>query len=404
MLGVKALVQHSGLLEGTLVLPKNKSLANRALILQAQFPQISISGNAQSADVLKLKEALASSTSHVHVGAGGTTLRFAMAFWAAQPGSKKVLTGTDTLNKRPISALISALNTLGANIQALGENGAGPFEVNGAKLSGGTLHLSELPSSQFITALMLIAPSMEKGLTLSWDQLPSRSYVEMTAAQMAQMGFEVSLEPQRVRVAPAHSLLPYAYSLEPDWSAMGFWCEAVALSKSANLFFPGVQTTSLQGDRKVLDFFEPLGVHASFSETGLELKKKSNLSYGNLAFNLDNTPDLAQPLITAMLALKQPFEVHGLHTLPFKECDRIQALVDLAKAMGVEPIATPSSITVKHYPNEFTPLKSVLSTREDHRVAMSLAPLSLIMPVALDAPEVVGKSYPDFWEQWGQFL
>jgi 3-phosphoshikimate 1-carboxyvinyltransferase len=136
----------------------------------------------------------------------------------------------------------------------------------------------------------------------------------------------------------------------------------------------------------------------------LVLKKKPTLAYGNLAFNLDNTPDLAQPLITAMLGLKQPFEVHGLQTLPLKECDRIQALVDLAKAMGVESMATPSSITVKDYPNEFVPLNSVLSTREDHRVAMSLAPLSLLMPITIDAPDVVAKSYPDFWDQWDQFL
>ncbi len=404
MAGVKALAKHSGILEGTVVLPKNKSLANRALILQAQFPQITISGTAKSTDVVKIQEALTSSASHIHVGAGGTTLRFAMAFWAAQPGAHKVLTGTETLNNRPITALIQALNGLGATIKALGKNGSGPFEIKGAKLRGGKVHLSEVPSSQFITALMLIAPSMEEGLTLSWDQLPSRSYVEMTAAQMAQMGFKVVLEPQGVQVAATHELAPYQYTLEPDWSAMGFWCEAVALSKRAELFFPGIQTNALQGDRKVLDFFEPLGVHASFSETGLTLKKKPTLAYGNMAFNLDNMPDLAQPLITAMLALKQPFEVHGLQTLPFKECDRIQALVDLAKALGVEPSATSSTIQVKAYPEDLLPLDDVLASREDHRVAMSLAPLSLLMPITIDAPEVVAKSYPDFWEQWGQFL
>ena len=404
MAGVKALAKHSGILEGTVALPKNKSLANRALILQAQFPQITISGTAKSTDVIKLQEALTSSAANIHVGAGGTTLRFAMAFWAAQPGAHKVLTGTDTLNNRPISALISALNTLGANIQALGKKGTGPFEIKGAKLRGGKIHLSEVPSSQFITALMLIAPSMEEGLTLSWDQLPSRSYVEMTAAQMAQMGFKVVLEPQGVHVAATHDLDPYQYTIEPDWSAMGFWCEAVALSQSSNLFFPDVRTSSLQGDRKVLDFFEPLGVQASFSETGLELKKKSTLAYGNLAYNLENTPDLAQPLITAMLALKQPFEVNGLQTLPLKECDRIQALVDLAKAMGVEPSATSSTIQVRAYPEHLLPLDDVLASREDHRVAMSLAPLSLLMPITIDAPDVVAKSYPDFWDQWGQFL
>jgi len=123
-----------------------------------------------------------------------------------------------------------------------------------------------------------------------------------------------------------------------------------------------------------------------------------------LAYNLENTPDLAQPLITAMLALKQPFEVNGLQTLPLKECDRIEALVDLAKAMGVEPSATSSTIQVRAYPEHLLPLDDVLASREDHRVAMSLAPLSLLMPITIDAPDVVAKSYPDFWDQWGQFL
>jgi len=136
----------------------------------------------------------------------------------------------------------------------------------------------------------------------------------------------------------------------------------------------------------------------------LILRKKATLSYANLHFNLENTPDLAQPLITAMLALRQPFEVHGLQTLPFKECDRIQALKELAGSLGITADVTSESILVKEYPEALTTLAEVQSTREDHRVAMSLAPISILMPLSLSSPEVVAKSYPDFWEHWGQFL
>ena len=404
MEGVLALSKHSGIFNGTIHLPKNKSLANRALILQAQFPQISISEQAESADSIYLSKALNATTEHIDVGAGGTTLRFAMAFWAAQPGAHKVLTGTDQLLARPMQPLIEALNALGARVQAQGDNGHGPFEIEGAQLEGGSLHLGSITSSQFITALMLIAPSMAQGLTLFWDQLPSRSYVEMTAAQMTAMGFSVELSTNSLHIAAAQHIDPLTVALEPDWSAMGFWCEAVALSNNANLLFPGVVSESLQGDRKVLDYFEPLGVGAQFTDAGLILRKKATLSYANLHFNLENTPDLAQPLITAMLALRQPFEVHGLQTLPFKECDRIQALKELAGSLGITADVTSESILVTEYPEALTTLAEVQSTREDHRVAMSLAPISILMPLSLSSPEVVAKSYPDFWEHWGQFL
>ncbi len=396
------LPRHSGTLEGTVELPLNKSLANRAQIIAALYPHLTLNTIPEAEDSRFLAQALSSAQRDLYLGAGGTTLRFATAYWATQPNTLKVLSGTDALNSRPIAELVDALNALGADITYEGRDQHPPLRICGASITHSSLAFGTLKSSQFLTALLLIGPALPKGLSLTWESLPSRSYVEMTVAMMKELGFDITLDKNSVTIVPYTAATPREITLERDWSALAFWCEAAALSTSTSLFFPGLQPHSLQGDFKVLDYFEPLGVGHTFTSDGLQLTKNSTLAYGKLVYNLEQCPDLALALITTCFALRQPFEISGLSTLPYKECDRLQALVDLAEELGISVKATDNSLSSISYPEKLAPL-GPQSSREDHRLAMSLAPLSMLMPLSMEHPEVVAKSYPDFWKHWRQF-
>ncbi len=390
-------------LEGTYRLPLSKSVCNRALLLQAFFPQLSLSALSTSEDSQYLHQALsvaADGPTRIYVGAGGTTLRFALAYWASVPGAEVVLEGTPKLNARPIAPLVDALRSLGADISYEGLDQQAPLLVRGRKLHGGQLHLGHSSSSQFVTALMLLGPSLDSPLHLEWSSVPSAPYLVMTAALMRSVGIEVDLHTHGCSLYPTAEVQEATLPIEPDWSAMAFWCEAVALSSKASLFFPGFQEDSIQGDSKVLHYFEPLGVAHCFENGGLRLSKRAVLTPGKLHYNLIGEPDLAQALVTTLLCLRIPFEIHGLQTLRHKECDRIDALAIVASALGAELVCTPSSVSCDRFSGEVTEPVLPFETFEDHRVAMSLAPLSLRLPLSVTNPAVVGKSYPEFWSHF----
>lgn len=388
-------------LEGTFELPLSKSMVNRALVLNALYPQISLSGISEAQDSEYLIHALQSyGDAPIFIGAGGTTLRFAAAYWATREGAEVILKGTEKLNSRPIAPLVEALVELGATIEYLNEQDCAPIKIKGAKLNGGILQLGHVESSQFVSALMLIAPTLEQGLRIYWDSMVSRPYLVMTAALLRSAGFMVNLERNSCHIAYSRSVANRTLNIEPDWSAIAFWCEAVALSEDANLFFPGFVDPSVQGDSKVVHYFEPLGVGHYFDEKGLHLFKKPVLSPGKVVYNLMGEPDLAQALVVSLIVRRIPFEISGLSTLRHKECDRIQWLVDFGQTLGVQLHAGPDSIASDEFPEILKVPSKPFSSHEDHRVAMSLAPLSLLYPISIEHPEVVAKSYPDFWEHW----
>lgn len=395
---MKSLEKHSGVIEGSVDLPISKSMANRALVLIKQFPELSISSHSTSADVKALEQVL-SGNGTLDCGAGGTTLRFAMAYWAAQPGSTVTLAGTEKLMGRPVLPLIEALEELGARIQPQGSNGTGPYKVSGAALQGGRLDLGNVESSQYITALLLIAPAMKKGLTLQWNSLPSKPYVLMTVAMLRTAGFDVEMTSNTIVVQPG-TPAKTTLEMEPDWSAVAFWCSAVALSTSAKIQLGGFVDPSVQGDSKVVHLFEPLGVKHTFVPGGMLLEKRPFLCPGIYKANLKNTPDLAQPLINTLCALRIPFEVRGLDTLMGKETDRYHWLIQTWKSLGVNLTVLPNGLECEKFPASFVAPSAPFDSYEDHRVAMSLAPLSMLFPIEISAPEVVSKSYPEFWDHW----
>jgi 3-phosphoshikimate 1-carboxyvinyltransferase len=312
------------------------------------------------------------------------------------------LFGTDTLNKRPIAPLVEALNALGGDVRYTEVEGQAPLLVKGKKIKGGSCHMGHVESSQFITALMLISPKMVEGLHLTWDSVPSQPYLVMTAALLREAGFKVLLTSKEFRIEPGQMPKRVELFMERDWSAVAFWCEVVALAEDAEIELVGFKEESLQGDSRVLDYFEPLGVKSQFKNDSLFLSKKSVLDLGKFTANLISEPDLAQALITTLLLRKTPFEIHGLQTLKRKETDRIGALVDLAEKLGVAVRATKDSLICEGYPEHLQLAENIFDSLEDHRVAMSLAPVSLKFPLSINRPEVVEKSYPEFWGHFAQ--
>lgn len=387
-------------LKGTFQLPLSKSVCNRALLLKAFYPNLTLSGLSTSEDSQYLNNLLFESPAsgkRLFVGAGGTTLRFALVYWASQPGAHVVLEGTPKLNSRPIALLVEALRSLGAHIEYEGVDGAAPLIIYGKALKGGKLDLGHVPSSQFVTALMMLGPTLPDRLELTWSSVVSQPYLMMTAALMRNAGLKVDLFTHGCTLYPAEGIPTTELLIEPDWSSIAFWCQWVALSQSADLFFPHFHEDSIQGDSKVLYYFEPLGVSHSFEEGGLRLAKKRVLAPGMMHYNLTGEPDLAQALITTLLVKRIPFEVNGLQTLQHKECDRIGALHYVAHTLGVHLDCSPVSVSCENYERELKAPKLPFPTYEDHRVAMSLAPLSLLFPVSILNPDVVGKSYPEYW-------
>jgi len=386
-------------------LPLSKSMANRGLLLAALYPEITLTGISTAKDSVFLSQTLdAYAHGEVHVGAGGTTLRFATAYWATREGSSITLNGTPELNQRAIAPLVDALNALGGAITYANTPNQAPLHIQGTKLRGGALHLGHVKSSQFVSALMLIAPTMRDGLQLEWDSVVSQPYLVMTAALLRSAGIPVTLTKHGATIPYVESVDPVQLVIERDWSAVAFWCEALALSEGGELTFPGFIDPSNQGDSKVVHYFEPLGIAHRFTDQGLVLSKKSVLTPGHLHYNLQGEPDLAQPLIMTLLLKKIPFEVHGLETLRGKECDRIAAIAEVAAALGIQLSTGEAHIKCTSYPAEFTPPTAPLDTRNDHRVAMSLAPLAIVFPITLLQPSVVEKSYPDFWRHWTQLI
>ncbi|MAZ97501.1 MAG: hypothetical protein CMP53_08270 [Flavobacteriales bacterium] len=390
-----------GSIAGRFELPLSKSMVNRALLLAALFPEITLSGMSTSKDSQYLKEVLSGYLGEqAYVGDGGTTLRFASAYWACQPGTVQELVGSEKLNKRPIAPLVDALNSLGGDVRYTSTKEEAPLLIHGKHLVGGYYKFGHVASSQFITALMLISTKMTQGLHLEWDSVPSQSYLVMTAAILREAGFNLFLTSKEFKISGGQLPKKVEIFIERDWSAAAFWCEAVALASNAQIELVGFQKESLQGDSRVLDYFEPLGVKHSFKNGSLFLQKAPVLPLGKFTANMISEPDLAQPLVTTLVLQKVPFEINGLQTLVVKESNRIQALVEFADRFGVELKTTMDSISCGVYPNEFVMENDLFSTHEDHRIAMSLAPISLLFPLQIDNPKVVAKSYPEFWEHF----
>jgi 3-phosphoshikimate 1-carboxyvinyltransferase len=389
---------HGVVLNGTVNLPVSKSLCNRALILQALFPELKLSSVSEAEDTVVLSRALKSSSDCIDLGAAGTAMRFATAFFAARPGAHVVLTGSNRMKNRPVGELVNALQQLGAQITYLEKEGFPPLQVQGKNLSGGCIAVKGTTSSQFISALMLIAPTFVEGLTIEIEGEPvSKPYISMTAQLMNELGLPVVFEENTIQVGCASKLSVSMYAPEADWSAAAYWFALVALMPGSELFLPHLKPNSLQGDSRLRSIFEELGVRSSFSEQGLHLRHRRALLPHKLVMNLIDNPDLAQPLAVFCAVAGMGADFRGLSTLRIKETDRLAALATELLKVGCQ-VDTGDDF-LRFDPVQIHPPKEAFETYEDHRMAMSLALIATRFPIEIKNPEVVAKSYPGFWEE-----
>ncbi len=387
----------------TVALPTSKSISNRALILNAlAYSAKPIKNLSDSDDTQLMLKALNSDSSTFDIGAAGTTMRFLTAFLSKIVG-EWTITGSERMKQRPIKILVEALNKLGAKIEYIEKEGYPPLKIFGSALEGGDLELAGDVSSQYISALLMIGPTMKNGLRLSLTgEIISRPYILLTLKMMETFGIKSEWNGNVISV-PEGKYEPTDFTVEADWSAASYWFEIAALNKGCELNLQGVKRYSEQGDAKVAELFTQLGVDYKFTNKGLILKHTGK-TVNKFTYNFIEQPDLAQTFAVTCCCLGVPFQFTGLQTLKIKETDRINALIDELKKMGfvlqsnqVDDLSWNGETCEK----DETPC---IATYKDHRMAMAFAPaVSAIDHVKVDDPAVVSKSYPKYWDHLKEF-
>ncbi len=381
----------------TIALPASKSLSNRVLVMNALCNGgMTIENLSTSEDTQVLQQALTGIGGTHDLRGAGTAMRFLTAYFAQKEGESHTLTGSSRMCERPIGILVDALRQLGAEIEYLGAEGFPPLRIQGKRLVGGTLTLPGNVSSQYISALLLIAPYLQQGLSLSLtSETVSRPYIAMTIGLMQQSGIVVTETENSIEVSPG-AYTPRVYCVESDWSAASYWYEAVALAPEAKITLSGLSTESLQGDARIAQLFEPLGVTTIIDKHGITLQK-NDLHTPHYEADLSGEPDLAQTLVVTCCLRGVPFRFTGLQTLRIKETDRIAALQSELAKLGYPLTITNHSIA---WEGSRIPIANsiTIDTYNDHRMAMAFAPAAFAFPeLKICDIEVVAKSYPDYW-------
>ncbi|GGG86067.1 3-phosphoshikimate 1-carboxyvinyltransferase [Parapedobacter pyrenivorans] len=398
-------------LSGNVPLTGSKSESNRALIIQAlSGGNVTIENLSAAADTVTLQRALAASTAAdgkietvIDIGPAGTAMRFLTAYLSIN-GGQATLTGSERMKQRPIGILVDALNTLGAHIQYAGATGYPPLAIDGAfKQETAHVRIKGNVSSQYLSALLLIASALPQGLELQIEgELTSRPYLTMTLDMLAEAGIQHQWNGDRITIAP-QATKPCRLTVEPDWSAASYWYAMVALAEDANLFLPNLKKNSLQGDAAIKDIMVHFGVASTFEDGGLRIQKTTSVHQAEeTLFDFTECPDLAQTVIVCAAVQRRNLSFTGLHTLKIKETDRIAALQNELGKFGVKLVEVGK---VYHLVTEglFRPQHLTIETYEDHRMAMAFAPLALLFDgVQINEPDVVEKSYPDFWKHLKQ--
>ncbi len=385
-------------IKGQINISGSKSESNRLLILKhLYFPNLKIQGLSTSNDTHLMQKALESNGTEIDVEDAGTSMRFLLAYFSLSTTKPITLKGSPRMHKRPIGILVNELRSLGAKIEYLEKENYPPLRIYPSPVNGNTITIESGISSQYISALMMIAGKLPKGIRINLKgKTVSKPYIELTGNLMQKLGFEVVLNDEFIKIEGQSNFQEKSIQVEPDWSSASYWYLMVCLSTKASLKLRGFKENSFQGDKSLVDLFLKLGVRSIFHENYLLLEKVEMDLPKNLNFDLIDSPDLAQSIIVAMAALGILGEISGLQTLKIKETDRLQALkVELEK--------TGAQITIG---KDFLKIERGISTLEnvkfetwsDHRMAMSLAALSMISPISIQNPEVVNKSYPNFWE------
>jgi 3-phosphoshikimate 1-carboxyvinyltransferase len=396
---IYSITSINSIIRGVVHLPTSKSISNRLLIMSAlSGNRLHLKGLSESDDTSVMDEILKSSSFNHNTGHAGTAMRFLTAYFACKPG-EVILTGSERMKNRPIGVLVDLLREIGAHIQYTEKQGYPPLKITGGKLKGGKRSISGEISSQYISALLLIAPYLPGGLELVMKgNVVSASYINLTLQLMKRAGIKYAWNKNNIKIEEG-IYQPGIFEIEPDWSGASYWYEMVALAHKADIFIPGLKSDSLQGDSALKTIFEKLGVKTTFEPEGINLIK---IKHSHEFFEYDFTlnPDLVQTLIPACVLQNVPFRFTGTQTLRIKETDRILAMHNEMKKFGVRLEFTDSGEWIEwDGKTQFTPKKGILiDTYDDHRMAMAFAPISLRTGnILINEPKVVSKSYPGFW-------
>jgi 3-phosphoshikimate 1-carboxyvinyltransferase len=379
-------------------LPTSKSLSNRALVIQALMKGAGDLVNLSDAhDTQLMKKLLNTPEDVIDAEDAGTVFRFLTAYLAIS-GHPCTLTGTKRMQQRPVGELVEALRMLGATIDYIGKEGYPPLRIGSfAGQKASTITIRGDISSQFISALMMVGPTLPRGLTVQLTgRIASRPYLEMTIALMNHFGVKATFKGTSIMVPPA-TYQPASYRVEPDWSAISYWCAFAALADKADLLLPGVVSDSLQGDRVVIDIMKDFGVKSSFEPGGLRLTGGGHVSR-EIKVDFQTCPDLAQTVLPVCAALRVKGVFTGIQSLRIKETDRIAALEAELSKVGALLVESYDIWTLNSESDGGLPEAVTIDTYGDHRMAMGFAPLATLMAVTIEDPLVVRKSYPGFWE------
>ena len=392
-------------IEGEIDLPASKSISNRVLLLNALCATPGrLSNLAQCDDTDAVLSALAQpDASEVNIGAAGTAMRFLTAYFATREGREVVIDGTERMRQRPIGVLVDALRQLGADIEYVEAEGYPPLKITGTRLRGGALTVSGSVSSQYITAILLIAPVIG-GIALTIEgEIMSRPYIDMTLALMARYGVKAEWRENVIHV-PAGEYTALDFTVEADWSAASYWWAMQAIVPQSRISLKGLEPQSLQGDSRIAELMSQMGVTGNWCGRYLDLRSNGGVGCCCSTFaDLSGTPDIAQTLVVMLCLMGRPFRITGLRTLRIKETDRLEALRTELRKLGYVVKVEGDDAISWHLETTAAEASPHICTYHDHRMAMAFAPAAIRFPgLIIDDAQVVSKSYPLFWEHLRQ--
>ena len=391
-------------LQSAISITGSKSETNRLLLLQALFPNIALANTSNSDDSEVMQKALLGNDEIVDIHHAGTAMRFLTSYFAVNEEREVVLTGSPRMKERPIKVLVEALQQLGAQISYENEEGYPPIRIKGQKITENKVSIPANVSSQYISALLLIAPKLQNGIELTLiGEITSIPYIKMTLALLNEIGVETTFGNNIITVKPlTTNPKPQTLTVESDWSSASYFFSLVALSEvGTEITLSSYKQNSLQGDSSLVEIYKNLGVDTIYENNSIVLRKSAPDSYRDCNLqsaicNLNSSPDIAQTIVVTCLGLGIGCHLTGLHTLKIKETDRLEALrIELTK-LGANISVTNDSLTLVATNEINSNVK--IATYNDHRMAMAFAPLALKVPIIIENAEVVSKSYPDFWE------
>ncbi|PHS62549.1 MAG: 3-phosphoshikimate 1-carboxyvinyltransferase [Flavobacterium sp.] len=381
-----------------IIIPGSKSESNRLLILQALFPNLKIQNLSNSDDTVNLAKGLKTKNGLVDIHHAGTAMRFLTAYFASKNGSEIILTGSERMQERPIKILVDALKNLGAEITYIKKEGYPPIKIKGRLLTAATVNVMATISSQYISALMLVAPSFPNGICINLQgKITSAPYINMTLDLLKSLGVNGSFSNNTIKIASLKKCNNQTITIESDWSSASYFYSLVALSDNLKITLKNYRKNSLQGDSELVSIYTKLGVETVFNTLDNSIQiQKTNKTETSLNLDLINTPDIAQTIVVTCFGLGLACGLKGLKTLKIKETDRLNALKTELEKLGANIVITNDGLEL--FSSGKINKNIEIETYQDHRMAMAFAPLAMKTTLVILQPNVVTKSYATFWE------